>query len=240
MTPNALARKLSSHNETQTMSTTKTKNRKKAPAKKAAAKRAASKKTAKKKAASKKTAKKAAGKAPVEIVKCKRRLPTKLTSAEVIDRGHKIGDLFVDLAKLEAEKKEEADRFKAKIGAVEEKQRDLAEQLRVGEEEREVECEIRYGQPTKDKKQLWRLDGKKPVLVETSEMTDGDRQTWLGTGTLARKPDAADTPKDDKKVVDLEKAKAKAKKATAGKRSRPPAKRKTAAKSKDEPKPPKK
>lgn len=98
--------------------------------------------------------------------KCKRRLMTKLTEKEREERGIKLAVTQIDILRLEEEAKTIAADFKDRIGGLKARSREESVIVSRGEEYREVDCEIKYGVPSKTHKTIIRTDNGEIVDVE--------------------------------------------------------------------------
>ena len=98
--------------------------------------------------------------------KCKRRLMTKLTEKEREERGIKLAVTQIDILRLEEEAKTIAADFKDRIGGLKARSREESVIVSRGEEYREIDCEIKYGVPSKTHKTIIRTDNGEIVDVE--------------------------------------------------------------------------
>lgn len=101
-------------------------------------------------------------------------LACKLTQDEHIESAVLLSEKLQELAELEDERKAENARLKLKMDALETEIAILAGNVKAGEEDRQVECELVYHSPVRGMKQVIRLDTMEPI--EESEMTDADKR----------------------------------------------------------------
>jgi hypothetical protein len=107
----------------------------------------------------------------------KRRLMTKLTEKEREDRGILLAVQNLDIANLEEKMKSVAKDYKDQIGGLQASARFNASVVSKGEEMRDVECTVYYGQPDKKHKKIVRNDTNEVVCIE--EMSPSDMQPKL-------------------------------------------------------------
>jgi hypothetical protein len=98
--------------------------------------------------------------------KCTRRLMTKLSEKEREERGINLAVTQIDMLRLEEEAKTVAADFKDRIGGLKARSREESVVVSRGEEYRDVECEIKYGVPSKTHKTIVRKDTGETVAVE--------------------------------------------------------------------------
>lgn len=91
---------------------------------------------------------------------------TKLTEKEREERGIKLAVTQIDILRLEEEAKTIAADFKDRIGGLKARSREESVIVSRGEEYREVDCEIKYGVPSKTHKTIIRTDNGEIVDVE--------------------------------------------------------------------------
>lgn len=112
-----------------------------------------------------------------QVGKCKRRLMTKLTEKEREDRGIELAVQNLDIATLEEQVKSIAKDYKDRIGGLQAAARMNASVVSKGEEMRDIECTIYYGEPDKKHKKIVRNDTFEVVCIE--EMSPSDMQPKL-------------------------------------------------------------
>lgn len=122
-------------------------------------------------------------KAPVRtLVKLRRNLP----SDELRLLGSTLANTFSELRSAEDEKKAVVTQCKAKIDAIKARATEIAGKVSSGFEMTDIQCEIRYDQPSPGMKSTVRLDTGEVINVDP--MTDAERQTELPLKVEEKKP----------------------------------------------------
>lgn len=85
-------------------------------------------------------------------------LAVKFTDEQISDFGKKLAEKIFELGKLEVDKKANADVFKGQIETVHSEITDLSGKINKGEEDMDIDCEVKYHFPAKDMKTVTRLD----------------------------------------------------------------------------------
>ncbi len=106
--------------------------------------------------------------------KIQRMLPCKLTQDEHIESAIILSEKLQELAGIEEEKKAANNIFKMKMDALETEIAILAENVKAGEEDREITCELVYNIPRRGMKSVVRLDTME--TIEENDMTDADKR----------------------------------------------------------------
>jgi len=105
-----------------------------------------------------------------------RMLSVKLTDVELLERGHRVAELWHEIRSEEDAKKQAAAESKRKLDALEEESYQLARQISSRSENRPVEVrrDIDYGRGVEE---VMRLDTGE--IVETRVLTPAERQVEL-------------------------------------------------------------
>lgn len=103
-------------------------------------------------------------------------LPVRLSDNEIKLRGEKLADLLREIGVLDEEKKLESKKYSDKIKEKEIEANEVADAIRSGQEDRDVEIERRPDY-TKEVVEVIRLDTGE--IIASEPMTDEDRQLNL-------------------------------------------------------------
>jgi hypothetical protein len=129
----------------------------------------------------------------------KKSLLCSLSDDERRTYGIKLATTLEDIETVEADKKRQTDHFKDRIAGLQANADQLRHKVSTGQEWRDIECTVIFGQPTPDRKQIIRPDTGE--VVETTWMTESEKQREL---PLVIEGDDEDTAGDDDGVIDVE------------------------------------
>jgi hypothetical protein len=103
-------------------------------------------------------------------------LPVKLSDTEIKERGQTLAELLRSIGEKESEKAVTAKEYSNEIKKLEAEVGVVADAIRTGQEDREVEIEKR---PDYDRNAIDIVRVDTGEVVATNEMTDSDRQSDL-------------------------------------------------------------
>jgi hypothetical protein len=103
-------------------------------------------------------------------------LPVRLSDNEIKQRGEKLADLLREIGEKESEKSVETKKFASAIKELEVEADTVAQAIRSGQEDRDVEIE-RRPDFKKETVEIIRIDTGEVVVTEA--LSDSDRQTNL-------------------------------------------------------------
>lgn len=108
------------------------------------------------------------------VIKVSEELPYTFSKEELEAKSKELAGLYDEKARVEDEKKSSASEYKSKLDKIAERSRKLSNHITMGQEIREVECEIRMNTPMEGMKMMVRLDTLENVWNEPKAMTSRD------------------------------------------------------------------
>lgn len=122
-----------------------------------------------------------------------------LTDDERRTYGIKLATSLEDIETVQADKKRQTDHFKDRIAGLQANADQLRRNVSTGQEWRDLECTVIFGQPTPNQKQTIRPDTGE--VVETTWITESEKQRELPL--LVENVDGCECDSDDD-VIDVE------------------------------------
>lgn len=107
-------------------------------------------------------------------------LRVNFTDAERLELGKQLAEVHNNTAQVNSDFDRVKAEFKSKLTALEAQSVDLAAKVSTGYSMKDVKCVWEMDQPKAGKKTLSRLDTPKPEVIETTDMTEADKQGELG------------------------------------------------------------
>jgi hypothetical protein len=109
----------------------------------------------------------------------KKSLLCSLTDEERRTCGITLATTLEDITRIEAEKKAQSDHYKNRIAGLQAAADQLTHKVSTGQEWREIECKVVFGQPTPHHKQIVRIDTGEVVGTEMMSAFDQQRELPL-------------------------------------------------------------
>lgn len=122
----------------------------------------------------------------------KKSLLCTLTDEERRTCGIALATTLEDITRIEAEKKAQSDHYKNRVAGLQAAADQLTHKVSTGQEWREIECKVVFGQPTPHHKQIVRIDTGEVVGTEIMSAFDQQRELPLDVDVEGDRDDQDD------------------------------------------------